>query len=183
MTADGELMLSPKPKNKGNVLLITALSSHEKLIKKTLNVVKEDSPNSGKSVLSIIGMVTRISENTTKGMVEDPSHSCLIKLISDIRPDASKNHTVDSDIDYNISDHLRDLKNFFIHDMRGISAIVLFPSLILVLVYYNLPIINGFIDFLKQNLILIISLIIGVLGIPSAYFRYFHDFFKKKHKK
>lgn len=180
---DGKLMLSPKPKNMGNVLLITALSSHESLIEKALNIVKDDSTNNGKSVLSIIGIFTRISDTRIDGMADDPSHSCLIKLISDIRPDTSKNHTVESSVVYNISDYLKDLKNFFIHDMRGISVIVLSLSLILVLVYYNPPIINGFFELLKQNkniLIIYITLIASIIAIAGGILKLVKYISKKK---
>ena len=190
-TPGGELTLIPAPTKKEiNVLLITALSSHDELIKKTLNphIVSSKS----KSVLSIINMKTRIDDKTTVGPSKDDSHTCLINFESEQRPNIPKedDHSIVSDIDYDFSDYKKDLNiddkdyNFidylkdFFRDVRGISVLVLFLSLVCVIVYYNPPNINGFFDFLKQNRD---SLIIGVVTsiIGSAIFVYMFKKFSK----
>jgi uncharacterized integral membrane protein len=162
MAPDGGLTLNPEPPENGkiNVLLITALSSHEKLIKESLDSVNNEYNLQHRSVLSIIGMetidkdgkVSRIPES-----FEGASHTYLIKFTSDQRPDAKEDHTIKTNIDYNLIDRLKD----FFRDLKNIPILALIILLICVFGYYNPPDINGFFEVLRQNRV---PLIIGVVA-------------------
>ena len=170
-----------QPRDGINALLITAVSSHEQLIKETLERINSYLPNST-TVLSIIGM-----KNCDKNGKCDPifplfedvsyevSTNCLMKFKSYTNKPPKEDHSVKIIDDYNITDRLI----YLFYDVKNIYFIVPFTSLICVFLYYNLPNINGFSEFLEQNLFPIIGLLLGVLSIIPAYFKYFHNFFKK----
>lgn len=169
MATYGGLTLNPKPETEPgtriNVLLITALSSHEELIKETLDTVNRYSPQS-KSVLSIIGIETVNTDGKIEPIpssFEDAFHTCLIKFTSDQRPNAKKDHTIEPNIGYNSIDYLKD----FFRDMRNI--LILAPIILLICVV-GYPTIKGFFEiFLRQDK----NLLIGVLGVILMVIFYF----------